>query len=128
MSQSISSQLVNENKTNWQGMNRFTGQSIDESQHISQSIQDILTTPIGSRVMRREYGSAIFELIDQPQNAAVKLQIMAAAVIALTRWEPRIRITEINVMNSNLDGKMQFTLITDRIDTNRMQSFEAVYG
>ncbi|MGL4827152.1 MAG: GPW/gp25 family protein, partial [Vibrionaceae bacterium] len=47
-------------------MNRFTGYSISELQHIKQSIQDILTTPLGSRVMRRDYGSAIFELIDQP--------------------------------------------------------------
>lgn len=113
---------------NWQGMNRFTGQSISESQHISQSIQDILTTPLGSRVMRRDYGSAIFELIDQPQSAAVKLQIMAAAVIALTRWEPRIRITEIEVVAGNLNGKMQFNLLTDRIDIQRQQSFEATYG
>lgn len=115
-------------KANWHGMNRFTGQSISESQHISQSIQDILTTPLGSRVMRRDYGSAIFELIDQPQSAAVKLQIMAAAVIALTRWEPRIRITEIDVIAGELNGKMQFNLVTDRIDTNRTQSFEATYG
>jgi hypothetical protein len=113
---------------NWQGMNRFTGQSISESQHISQSIQDILTTPLGSRVMRRDYGSAIFELIDQPQSAAVKLQLMAAAVIALTRWEPRIRITEIEVIAGDLNGKMQFNLLTDRIDIQRQQSFEATYG
>lgn len=113
---------------NWQGMSRFNGRGLSESQHISQSIQDILTTPLGSRVMRREYGSAIFELIDQPQSAAVKLQIMAAAVIALTRWEPRIRITEIEVVAGELNGKMQFNLVTDRIDTNRTQSFEATYG
>ena len=113
---------------NWQGMNRFDGRGLSESQHISQSIQDILTTPLGSRVMRRDYGCAIFELIDQPQSAAVKLQIMAAAVIALTRWEPRIRITEIEVIAGDLNGKMQFNLLTDRIDIQRQQSFEATYG
>jgi len=89
---------------NWQGMNRFTGQSISESQHISQSIQDILTTPLGSRVMRRNYGSAIF------------------------RWEPRIRITEIEIISGGSDGKVQFNLVTDRIDTQRAQSFEVIYG
>ncbi|MGI2192883.1 GPW/gp25 family protein [Shewanella baltica] len=119
---------MNMKKANWQGMNRFDGRGLSESQHISQSIQDILTTPLGSRVMRRDYGSAIFELIDQPQSAAVKLQIMAAAVIALTRWEPRIRITEIEVIAGDLNGKMQFNLVTDRIDIQRQQSFEATYG
>ncbi|RBP72697.1 GPW/gp25 family protein [Shewanella sp.] len=119
---------MNMKKANWQGMNRFDGRGLSESQHISQSIQDILTTPLGSRVMRRDYGSAIFELIDQPQSAAIKLQIMAAAVIALTRWEPRIRITEIEVIAGDLNGKMQFNLLTDRIDIQRQQSFEATYG
>ncbi|SUI93659.1 GPW/gp25 family protein [Shewanella morhuae] len=119
---------MNMKKANWQGMNRFDGRGLSESQHISQSIQDILTTPLGSRVMRRDYGSAIFELIDQPQSAAIKLQIMAAAVIALTRWEPRIRITEIEVVAGDLNGKMQFNLLTDRIDIQRQQSFEATYG
>lgn len=37
-------------------MSRENGQSIELFQSIKQSIQDILTTPIGSRVMRREYG------------------------------------------------------------------------
>ena len=119
---------MNMKKANWQGMNRFDGRGLSESQHISQSIQDILTTPLGSRVMRRDYGSSIFELIDQPQSAAIKLQIMAAAVIALTRWEPRIRITEIEVIAGDLNGKMQFNLLTDRIDIQRQQSFEATYG
>lgn len=34
-------------------MNRSTGAALATSAHISQSIGDILTTPIGSRVMRR---------------------------------------------------------------------------
>ena len=36
------------------GMNNQTGLSISEAEHIRQSVRDILVTPIGSRVMRRE--------------------------------------------------------------------------
>jgi phage baseplate assembly protein W len=39
------------------GMNSQTGLSISEVEHIRQSVRDILVTPVGSRVMRREYGS-----------------------------------------------------------------------
>lgn len=39
------------------GMSRETGKALDEAAHISQSIRDILTTPVGSRLMRRTYGS-----------------------------------------------------------------------
>ena len=76
------------------GMHNGNGQRIDdELEHIRQSVRDILTTPLGSRVMRRDYGSLIPELIDQPLNDATLLRAYAATVIALTRWEPRIRIT-----------------------------------
>nr|VFK47168.1 MAG: hypothetical protein BECKTC1821D_GA0114238_104214 [Candidatus Kentron sp. TC] len=38
------------------GMSAFTGKHFSDIAHLRQSITDILTTPIGSRVMRREYG------------------------------------------------------------------------
>ncbi|ELI8163616.1 GPW/gp25 family protein, partial [Yersinia enterocolitica] len=72
------------------GMNRNTGRAITDADHISQSIADILITPVGSRVMRRAYGSLLSELIDQPQNPALRLQIMAASYSAILRWEPRV--------------------------------------
>lgn len=35
-------------------MDRTTGKAIGELAHLRQSVGDILTTPIGSRVMRHE--------------------------------------------------------------------------
>ena len=60
------------------GMDRNTGRTLDGDAHLAQSIGDILTTPLGSRVMRRDYGSMLFELIDQPLNAANRLLVFAA--------------------------------------------------
>ncbi|EWH00544.1 GPW/gp25 family protein [Halomonas sp. BC04] len=77
------------------GMNAHTGQPLDGLEHIRQSVRDILTTPIGSRVMRRDYGSLLPDLIDQPLHDATLLQAYAATVIALLRWEPRINVTAI---------------------------------
>lgn len=78
------------------GMNAVTGRALDEMAHIRQSIRDILTTPLGSRVMRRDYGSLLPELIDQPGNAATRLRLMAATVGAIARFEPRVRIVGID--------------------------------
>ena len=50
-------------------MSRNTGLSLSsEADQIRQSIQDILTTPIGSRIMRRNYGSLLPQLIDARCN------------------------------------------------------------
>ncbi|STL39929.1 Baseplate assembly protein W [Escherichia coli] len=48
--------------------------------------------------MRREYGSLVPDLIDEPMNNTTRLQCMSAAVIALTRWEPRIALDAIDVV------------------------------
>lgn len=72
-------------------MNRDTGRWLtDETDHIRQSIRDILTTPVGSRLMRREYGSLIPELIDYPTNQANLLRLNNASLMAILRWEPRV--------------------------------------
>lgn len=74
------------------GMNAHSGRSLVGINHIQQSIANILNTPVGSRVMRREYGSLLPELIDRPFSDSLMLQVYAATVIAITRWEPRVRI------------------------------------
>lgn len=79
-------------------MNRTTGLTLaNETDHIRQSVSDILLTPIGSRLQRREYGSQLFELIDRPLSMALALQISAASVIALKKWEPRINVSRFKV-------------------------------
>lgn len=107
---------------NWQGMNATTGLTISEGAHILQSVRDILTTPVGTRVMRREYGSEIFSLIDQPQHAATRLRLMAATVHALTLWEPRIRITTVEIGTPELGGGCQITLAWRRADNGLLES------
>ncbi|MDY4317406.1 GPW/gp25 family protein [Pectobacterium actinidiae] len=99
------------------GMSRDSGQSLGDLEHIRQSVRDILITPVGSRVMRRDYGSLLSALIDQPQNPAVKLQVMAACYMALLRWEPRITLTAIN-LSSTFDGKLAVDITGVLADSN----------
>ncbi|MCW2479181.1 GPW/gp25 family protein [Candidatus Symbiopectobacterium sp. NZEC135] len=94
----------------YSGMSRDNGTALADLEHIRQSVRDILITPIGSRVMRRDYGSLLSALIDQPQSPAVKLQVMAACYMALLRWEPRITLTGIT-LESTYDGKLAVDLV-----------------
>ncbi|HFJ3506190.1 TPA: GPW/gp25 family protein [Salmonella enterica] len=87
------------------GMSRNDGQVIADTDHLRQSVRDILLTPQGSRLARREYGSLLSALIDQPQNPALCLQIMSAVYVVLNRWEPRLTLDSITI-NGNFDGSM----------------------
>jgi len=75
------------------GMNNLSGTGLDGLNHLFQSIRDILTTPLGSRVMRREYGSTLFQLIDRPMAPDLLIEIYAAVADALAKWEPRFRLS-----------------------------------
>ncbi|ENO3039734.1 GPW/gp25 family protein [Enterobacter ludwigii] len=98
----------------YRGMNSQTGLSISEAEHIRQSVRDILVTPIGSRVMRREYGSLLAAMIDRPQSPALRLQIMAASYSAIQKWEPRISLTAITFERSENDGTLYVDLTGTR--------------
>lgn len=103
-------------------MNRQTGGSTTTLEHICQSIADIITTRIGSRVMRREYGCQLVDLIDQPGNAATLLLAYAAITMALMRWEPRIRISRVQLTSANMAGQYELTLDATIKNTNEQQS------
>jgi uncharacterized protein len=92
------------------GINRVTGQALEGLDHLRQSITDILTTPLGSRVMRRDYGSLLPSLIDQPDNAATRLRVYAATAAALMRWEPRLRLTRIAMLSGLRPGQVVLDL------------------
>lgn len=107
---------------NWLGMNAATGRAISATNHIIQSVRDILITPVGSRVMRRDYGSELFYLIDQPQHQATRLRLMAATVQALINWEPRITITKVDVQSGGMDGSLTIALTWQRKDGGAPES------
>lgn len=87
--------------TNIKGMSRQTGLHIDQTNHILQSVRDILTTPIGSRVMRRDYGSLLPFLIDSPMNTYFVMQLRASVIHALMRWEKRVTPVRIELITDN---------------------------
>lgn len=103
------------------GMDAATGKIISGTAHLAQSIGDILSTPIGSVVMLRDYGSALFELIDAPANALTRSRIYAATATALARWEPRIRLTRVTL--SVDEQSWPLTIEGERIDAASPSEF-----
>lgn len=79
------------------GLSRLNARAIDPDRHLAQSIVDILTTPRGSRVMRRDYGSDLPELIDAPLNGETVVDVFAATAEALDAWEPRLRLRRVEI-------------------------------
>ncbi|CAE6784691.1 hypothetical protein R69658_04239 [Paraburkholderia aspalathi] len=79
------------------GMNATTGRATAGLAHLYQSINKILTTPIGTRIARRDFGSELPDLVDAPNNGTTRVRLYAAAATALMRWEPRLNLTRVQL-------------------------------
>jgi phage baseplate assembly protein W len=86
------------------GMDRETGRAVAGTAHLGQSIGDILTTRIGSRVERRDYGSNVPDYIDMPMSTVHRTKMYGAAALALLRWEPRLKLARIELL-ADTEGK-----------------------
>jgi len=91
------------------GMDRRTGLPLSGLDHLRQSIEDILTTPIGSRRMRPDYGSRLRRYVDLPVNDGWKSAVQAEVARALGRWEPRFRLERVRV-TAVVDGQITMQL------------------
>lgn len=109
------------------GLSRSTGTPLSEADHISQSIGDIMTTPVGSRVMRRDYGSYCPDLIDAPGNDLGALRLIAALADGLARWEPRVSLTSASVVPS-ADGRAIVHIETIIIATGEALAADVAIG
>ena len=107
------------------GTSATTGKAMSGLAHLGQSIRDILLTPLGSRVMRRTYGSRLMELADAPMNRTTLLDIYAATIEAIGKWEPRFVIdsvvasrVEAGLVELTMTGAYQGTTVTVTVGTD----------
>lgn len=94
-----------------------------------QSVIDILSTPKNSRVLLRDYGSELPDLIDNPQDESTRVRIVGATASALARWEPRLTLKRVQVVR-NGDGAFDLTIEGINKETGKPVTLEGItiYG
>jgi phage baseplate assembly protein W len=92
------------------GIDRETGRLLTGWEHCAQSIAVVLTTRIGWRVMRREFGSRLRDLQDRNPDPATMLAAFVSIAEALARWEPGFRLSRITPERIGVDGVTVLTL------------------
>lgn len=107
------------------GTSATDGKPLTGIAHLRQSIQDILTTPIGTRVQRRDYGSRLYELVDAPTNSETLMQIYAATAEALAAWEPRFRLTQVKIASAE-QGAIELNLTGEYLPDGRMVTLDGI--
>jgi phage baseplate assembly protein W len=73
----------------------------DGPEKVRQSIAIILDTEPGERVMLPGFGCGLRRFLMQPNTTATRAAMQREIETALNAWEPRIRLTEVNVTPGN---------------------------
>ncbi len=84
-------------QTNPRGEIQLVSSDLD----IAQSIQIILGTHPGERVMRPTFGCRVHEMMFEPRDATTMSLIKKYVDEALQLWEPRIQVFAINTQSSD---------------------------
>ncbi len=92
------------------GINAATGAPLTDWAHVQQSLAKILTTRIGTRVMRRDFGSDIPNMVDRKMTPRNVLLVYSAAASAIEKWEPRFRMLAGSVDDVNASGQVVLSL------------------
>ena len=80
---------------------------------IAESINRILRTPLGSRVMRPEFGSRLYELRDREYNDEFKLDAARFSYEAIKRDEPRVKVERIISKVEPIKGVVMLEITLD---------------
>jgi uncharacterized protein len=64
---------------------------------LKENIKCILLTGIGERVMRRDYGGGLRQLVHDPNNDVLRSIVQHQIAKAIEQWEPRVQIQGLTV-------------------------------
>lgn len=107
------------------GMDRNTGQRIEGTARLAQSLRDVLHTRIGTRVMLRGYGSELPDLVDEPVDGRFEVEVYAAVAGAARQWVPQLRVEKLAIAGYTDSGPLFDIQAVDR-ETGRPVVLEGV--
>jgi phage baseplate assembly protein W len=68
---------------------------------IRASLTNILSWPYADRYFLKEFGSRLYELIDEPNDDVLKSLVRQFIIDSIEIWEKRIKLTGVNMERTN---------------------------
>jgi hypothetical protein len=90
------------------GIDRYSGGTVTDWEHVLQSLEDIFTTRFGERIMREWYGSNVSNLLGRNITPREVVGYFQELLAPIEQWEPRFRVTQIVPLKVTRDGQFHF--------------------
>ena len=93
-------------------MNILTGKKQTLEDNIKQSIELLLRTSKGERVLNRNFGTNLYKLMDQPINL-VKSEVVMEVLASIKEFETRVANLEVSIYKTPNNSEAVGNLIVD---------------
>jgi phage baseplate assembly protein W len=100
---------------------------VDEEEDIKQSLNILLSTIKGERIMVPDYGSNMEELIFEPLTVSFSKRIAVALERAILFYEPRIKTDDIRFRQDTEEGLVELSIDYTIIATNSRRNIVYPY-
>lgn len=91
---------------------------VKAEEDIKQSLHILLSTTLGERVMRSDFGANLMQQVFEPMDAAFQAYVQSIISDAITNYEPRINLDSVDVFVENEEGRIELTVNFTIISTN----------
>lgn len=91
---------------------------VKAEEDIKQSLHILLSTTLGERVMRSDFGANLQQQVFEPMDAAFQAYVQSIISDAITNYEPRINLDSVDVFVENEEGRIELTVNFTIISTN----------
>jgi phage baseplate assembly protein W len=95
-----------------------TVELVQAEEDIKQSLHILLSTTLGERVMRSDYGANLNQQVFEPMDAAFQTYVTSIINDAITNYETRINLDSIDVAVDNEEGRIELTINFTIISSN----------
>ena len=120
--------------TQWKGMafpvtlENGGVQCSEDIENIRECIWIILSTRRGERVMRPDFGSNFFDLIDFPLNQVFMARLRYEIYQAIEEWEPRVKTNVVQVeINPSNPAQIIITIEIVILKTDTVETVTYIY-
>jgi len=98
---------------------------VSDEQDIRQSLEILLSTAIGERILQPKYGSNLDHLIFEPLSTTMKTYITGLLEQAILHFEPRIELNGITLETDEVEGRID--IIVDYTIRTTNSRYNLVY-
>jgi phage baseplate assembly protein W len=94
-------------------------------ERIQDAIWIVLSTSLGERLMRPDFGAGVHEYVFQSNSDVMRTLLKSAVNEALLKWEPRIELTNVSVQEGDQPSQVRVSIDYRIRTTNEL--FNLVY-